>query len=306
MSTIVISGATGFLGSHLARRFVHNGDRIIALVRSQSSLHRLSDLMDGMHYCNIDEEDLRAGLKAFKPIDAVIHTATDYGRPRRDHSSLVATNVFWALRLLEAANDAGARCFINAGSSLPPEVSSYALSKSQFSQWGERLATVLGLPFVDVVLEHMYGENDDIAKFVTFVIVNCLRNVEHLPLTAGDQERDFIYIEDVVSGFVQLTYEFTCKPTTISSDGYYRYPMGSGKSVSIRQLAQMIHQETGSQTVLDFGALPYRPHEIMRAQAEISALNRLGWSPRFDLQEGIARTIDWYKNHWREYKACAG
>lgn len=305
MSTIVISGASGFLGSHLARHFVRTGHRVVALVRSQSSLRRLGDVLDKIQLLLVDIGNFEDALAAQTPIAAVIHTATDYGRAGTPLSKLVETNIAWSLRLVEAAMQVRAGCFVNAGTALPPEISPYALSKHQFSQWLRWLANRSETCFVDVALETMYGEDDNPAQFIPYVILGCLRNVERLPLTAGDQARDFIYIQDAVAALTRLVTLYSSQQAQ-TCPRYVTYAVGSGVAVPIRQVAHLIHALTGSCTLLDFGTVPYRPHEVMHAQADITAMCSLGWSPQYDLQAGLSRTIAWWKSHVEEALPCAG
>lgn len=306
MSTIVISGASGFLGSHLTRHFVKAGRRVVALVRSQSSLHRLTDLLNEVQLQFVDAGDLENALAAQAPIEAVIHTATDYGRKGAPFSRLVETNVVWSLRLAEAAVKAQAGCFLNAGTALPPEVSPYALSKHHFSQWLKWLANGSETCFVDVALETMYGEDDNPAQFITSVIIGCLCNVERLPLTTGEQKRDFIYIQDVVAALARLVEFYSREEAKQCTHRYATYSVGSGVAVPIRQVACMIHALSGSRTRLDFGAIPHRPHEVMFSQADLTAMRRLNWSPQNDLQTGLSRTIAWWRAHKEERLQCAG
>jgi nucleoside-diphosphate-sugar epimerase len=68
----------------------------------------------------------------------------------------------------------------------------------------------------------------------------------------------------------------------------------------------MIHALSGSRTRLDFGAIPHRPHEVMFSQADLTAMRRLNWSPQYDLQTGLSRTIAWWRVHKEERLQCAG
>ncbi|MCS7054732.1 MAG: NAD(P)-dependent oxidoreductase [Thermoflexales bacterium] len=304
MTRVVISGASGFLGSHLARRLAAAGYDVVALVRANSNLRRLADLTGRIHIACLDQETLNGLLRKLTPIAAVIHAAVNYGRADTKLSELVETNVLFGLRLAEAAQSVGATCFINVGSALPPKVSPYALSKHQLSAWLQRLDQAVGMRIADVALENMYGEDENENQFVPRVILACLRNVERLPLTAGDQQRDFIYIEDVVEAFALLLRY--CLQAEARMNGYARYPLGSGNAVRIRDVASMIQQITGASTQLDFGAVPYRPHEAMFSQADLSAWKRLGWLPRHTLESGLRRAVAWWQNHLQETKRCAG
>lgn len=306
MATIVVSGASGFLGSHLTRYFAREGHCVIALVRAQSTLHRLADVLDVVRLQYVDAGNIEDALSAQSPIDAVIHAATDYGRRGGSLARLVETNIAWSLRLAEAAVKVQATCFLNAGTALPPTVSPYALSKHQFSQWLKWLADGSETCFVDVALETMYGEDDDPAQFVPSVIISCLRNAERLPLTTGEQQRDFIYIQDVVSAFARLVEVHAGQLTKQHANRYMKYSVGSGVAVPVRQVAHLIHALTSSRTVLDFGARPHRAHEVMFSQADLSAMRKLNWSPQYDLQEGLSHTIAWWRMHGEERLRCAG
>lgn len=306
MLTLAISGASGFLGSHLVRHFAREGHQVIALVRGQSSLRRLNDVMNIIQVQPVDGGNWEDLLIAQTPLDVVIHTATDYGRGDVSFSRLVETNVVWALRIAEASIKARATCFINAGTALPPEVSPYARSKFHFSQWQELLAADSETHFIDVALETMYGEDDDPAKFITQVIIACLCNVERLALTTGEQKRDFVYIQDVVAAFARLVEFFTSDHRRQCPSQYTTYAVGSGVAVAVRQAVEMILRLAASRTTLDFGAKPHRVHEVMFSEANLAAMRRLGWSPQYNLEAGLQRTIAWWKAQGKERLQCAG
>ncbi len=306
MATIVISGASGFLGSHLTRHFAREGHRVVALVRAHSSLRRLRDVLDLIHTAPADGDSLGRILRAHAPVAAVIHTATHYGRGGSSWAELAETNLCWSMRLAEAAIEAQAACFLNAGSALPPEVSPYALSKFQFSQWLGWLARRAPVQFVDVKLETMYGEDDNSEQFIPYLILNCMKHTERIALTSGEQRRDFIYIQDVVAAFARLVEFHGLERGRQPPGGLVTYAVGSGVATPVRQVAELIHALTHSRSALDFGAKPQRPHEVMWSQADLSAMRALNWSPQVDLREGLQRAIAWWQTHLEEEARCAG
>jgi nucleoside-diphosphate-sugar epimerase len=111
--------------------------------------------------------------------------------------------------------------------------------------------------------------------------------VPELKLTPGEQKRDFIYIDDVLSAY----------STLLDAHGklnksFLAFGLGSGQAVRIRDFVELAHCLTESGTELKFGALPYREGEIMESAADIGALECLGWRPAFTLEQGLLKTIE--------------
>lgn len=286
--TILVTGATGFLGSNLVEDFLQKGHRVAILKRKTSHLGRIESLLPQLMV--FDVENLTQPFRDCGPLDAVVHTATNYGRQGESLSQIFEANTAFPVRLLEAAIAHQVPLFVNTHTILEKELNPYALSKHHFMEWGQHLAGRDNKThFVNIRLEHMFGPGDDESKFTTYVIKNCLNNIPELPLTLGEQRRDFIYIADVVSAYQLLLSTALHQP-----DAYQDYDLGSGQAISIRYLVETIHQLTHSSTQLKFGALSYRPHETFLSQANIEPLQRLGWFPQFSLTEGLRCTIESY------------
>jgi nucleoside-diphosphate-sugar epimerase len=132
----------------------------------------------------------------------------------------------------------------------------------------------------------MIGAGDDRSKFTTSVIHACQRNDAELRLTAGEQQRDFIYIEDVQTAYATLLNRHADLGAIADID------VGSGQAPTIREFVGMVHRITRSKTLLSFGAMPYRPHEAMLCRADLSRMNALGWKPRYDLEAAVQKTIE--------------
>jgi nucleoside-diphosphate-sugar epimerase len=285
---ILLTGASGFLGSALALHWLKAGHQVALLLRPTSKLDRLRGLEASFAIgrCTTDDE-VAAFVKQVQP-EVVVHTACAYGRQGETSLQLFDANLRLGLVILQALQHAAQPVsFINTGSALAPEVGPYALSKNQFAQWGRMLAAPSGrqLRFVNVLLQHMYGPDDDASKFTTHVLHTCHRNVPVLKLTAGEQARDFIYIDDVVSAYDTLLTQ------RHQLDTVQDIEVGSGVAPSIRQFVETAHRLTASRTELLFGALPYRASEAMHCLANLARMSQLGWAPAFDVNAGLKKTI---------------
>ncbi len=283
---ILLTGATGFLGSCLLRALLKAGHQVSVLKRSKSSLDRIVDLVPHVRAWDIDRAGIKQALDPDFNIDTVVHVATCYGRHGESESEVFQANLAFPLELLTTAVESGVVNFINTDTSLSKNLNPYALSKKQFMEWGTLVANQGKISFVNIELEHFYGPGDDSSKFTTHVIKSCLENVPELKLTAGEQKRDFIYIDDVVEAYL-LLLEKTPRRIPV----FQEYGLGSGEAVTIREFVEMVHSITESKTVLNFGVLPYRENEIMESQADINALKALGWSAKVGLRDGLAKTV---------------
>lgn len=286
---ILVTGATGYLGSNLVRLMIERGHRVVGVKRSSSDTCRLSSILGDVELFDMDSCELPSIFQRSGPIDAIIHTATAYGRRGEPLSSLLEANCLYPLRLLEAAGLFGTKVFINADTSLGKYTSNYSLSKKQFLELGKYRSEQSGIGFINVILEHFYGPGDSEKKFISRVIKCCLRNDPELKLTKGEQKRDFIYIDDVLSAFeviLQDTLLEGCKKKC-----YQEYQVGSGTAVTIKEIVGLIHEFCRAKTSLRFGAISYRKNEVFHSEADLSIMKTLGWSPRRTLVKGLKKTI---------------
>lgn len=282
--TILLTGSTGFLGSNLLQALVRSDFQIIILKRSSSDTSRIDRLMGRVLSFDSDIVSLDS-IFAAHSIDIIMHCATNYGREEKDPRTLLDANLFLPLNLLELGRRHGVRCFINTDTILDKRVSWYSLSKSQFKEWLKLYAS--NMTCINVALEHFYGPGDDRTKFVTFIIRSIMENVEKIPLTPGAQKRDFIFIDDVVAAFLKII-----ERSRSLDNGFFSYEIGSGETVRIKEfVAQVKSILAESSSILEFGALPYREHEVMESHVDTMAIRELGWRPTITLVEGLRRTI---------------
>ncbi len=283
---ILLTGVTGYLGSHLAISLLANGYEVVGLKRKSSSLRRLESILPELELHDVEEGELSELLSRCGKIDAVIHTATSYGRNGESATQVMEANLAFPVALLDAAVASGVGLFMNTDTVLNKMLNPYALSKGQFAEWGRYYSEQKKIRFLNLKLEHFYGPGDDTSKFSTHVINSCLSNIPELKLTLGEQQRDFIYIEDVVAAYLMLL----AKRESFEIE-FKEFEVGSGEAVTIRQFVENIHRLTAATTHLNFGALPYRKGEAMFSQADTRALQALGWGCRYDLENGLKQVI---------------
>lgn len=283
VKNILLTGATGYLGSHLATHFVESGYNLVVLKRKNSSLLKISHLLDKINTYNVEDLDFDT-LFQKENIDAIAHTAASYGKKNESLVDIYNSNLFFPLQLFEYALKYNVKYFFNANTTLPPDLNVYALSKKQFSDILKINANQIKV--IDVLLQYFYGPADESSKFVTFIISKLKTNADFIDLSPAIQIRDFIYIDDVVSAYSILLKH--CH----SFENYISVSLGSGRGITLKSLIEKIKANFGnSKTILNFGALPLREGEVMYSIADTEFLNKLGWQPQFSIDEGIKRTI---------------
>lgn len=287
VKTVLLTGATGFLGSHLLEALLKRGYRVIALKRSTSRTGRIEHLLNQAEFIDIDRAPMREVFEK-GPVDSVIHTACSYGRSGEPASTLLETNVAFPLRLLELAAGHGVEKFLNTDTILPSGINGYSLSKAQFVEWLRAFSSQIRI--LNLRFDHIYGPGDDEGKFVTWLLHRMLSGNDSIPLTEGKQERDFIFIDDVVNAFLHtLEMEETRDFTSLDA--------GTGKLTSVRDFVLLAKKELEAQRGkaihprLDFGKIPYRQGESMEPKLDLAPIRSLGWNSRTGLEEGLEKTI---------------
>lgn len=278
---ILLTGATGYLGSKLLDYFEHQGWKVGLLLRNKA---KYVDQFSTKKVFWLEENGVVESSK--ESWDIAIHTATNYGKDHNSVSSFLQPNLLLPLTLLEAlAQNKTCEYFFNIDTALPKGTNAYALSKKQVLDW---------IPFVqkevkcvNIQLEYFYGPNDGGWKFLTMLTRKMLSGESEIPLTEGLQERDFIHIDDLISGFDILINSRNLFKESISS-----VEIGSGSVVSLRSLAIRIAEEIGFPIDrLKFGAFPARTNDVAHSLADISVMKELGWSPKLSIEEGIRQLV---------------
>lgn len=313
---ILVTGATGFLGSHVVRALLAEQHNVVAMCRPESIRWRLADQGDRVQWVQVDLTDrdtIHAALEATRP-QVIVHCAA-YGMDYREQSvqQAIAINITGTQLLVEEAAKIGVTRFIHAGSCfeygdkaepvsetdvLEP-IGMYGVTKAAGTLLTIQQSRASGLPAVVLRLFGIYGPYDREDKLVPRVIRACLAGTP-IDLTGGEQVRDYTFIGDAVRAFVSLA---TGEP----------FPAGEivnlagGSPRSIRRIGEATAKLLNGEALLRWGVQPYRPDEMKTLTAKTDKAKRLlAWSASTSMEEGLRQTVQWYQRQTTEIALTAG
>jgi nucleoside-diphosphate-sugar epimerase len=302
---VVVTGAAGFIGSHLTRRLIAMDCHVLALVRPGSNLWRIGDVLDRLEVMRADLADLeKHPLPAdWSDTEVLYHLAAAGVDPQRhDAAAMLATNVTGTLRTLQAAHAAGVGRFVYCGSCFeygpgmrqsedapPTPNSEYGASKAAAWMLVHAFGRRYSLPVVSLRPFTAYGPCEARHRLVPYTITRAIDG-SSMDFTSGDQTRDFVFVEDVVDAFLRAAIAPEATGETFN--------VCSGLATSVRDVVSTILEMTGSTVVPRFGTRPHRETEIGTLSGDPSrAAHRLRWRATTPLQEGLQKTIHWFREH---------
>lgn len=305
---IFLTGATGFVGSHVARELIAHHHTVAALIRPASNRWRIAEVLPSLVVIDGDVPALHnatAPIRAFLP-DAIIHTAWQGVASGARNDTAQIENIVATTKLVELAHTVGCRTFIGLGSQaeygiyqhaisedMPANpVTMYGAAKLSASILTQRLCELNTIRCVWLRLFSAYGPADNRAWLLPYVILSLLRG-ETPALTAGTQMWDYIFVEDVARAIHLAAANATMRGV---------YNIGSGEIHSIRTIVEQARDLIDSQRTLGFGQITYRPDQVMHLQAEVTRLRACGWSPQVALTEGLRRTVTWFRENLHHYE----
>ena len=311
---VLVTGASGFIASHLTRRLIGMGASVGALVRYNSVIDnvRIADLWDRVTPIEADirNPDSLRQVRNFAP-DVIYHFAAynHVGDSFMHVSEVMDVNAKGTTNLVQAYD--GFERFVYISTSevygaqsqvpfvetmTPQPVSPYAVGKYAGELFCRMMMTEVGRPFVLLRPFNAFGPYQSTRAVIAETILTCLAG-KPLRATEGRQTREFNYIANLVDGFIAAGEREQAIGQLIN--------IGGGEEISIRELMETIHRETESKSPLEFGALPSRPTEIPRMRADAArAREILGWQPRTPFIEGLRATIRWYRMFQDEFGAA--
>ncbi|HEX4773171.1 MAG TPA: GDP-mannose 4,6-dehydratase [Bryobacteraceae bacterium] len=315
---VLVTGGSGFIGSHLVHRLLLEGSDVAVMVR-YGNVMRCERLRGCWDQLTIIEADLRnrgalQQAREFAP-DVVYHLAAynHVGESFVQVEECFDVNAKGTANLLDTLSGyAGKFVYLSTSevyghqtavpfeeSMRPEPISPYAVTKyagEQYCSLYQRLDN--SLPVVIVRGFNVFGPYQSSKAIIPELIVNCLQN-KPIRTTKGEQTREFNFVSNLVDGIVAASQYDNPLPGVIN--------IASGQETAIRDLVFKIAEITGGTSNIEIGALPYRPTEIWRMFADTTrARTLLDWEPKVGLAEGLRITVEWFREYLKHFPAPAG
>jgi len=316
MSSYLVTGGAGFIGSNIAHELVRLGEKV-RIVDNFSTGHRenICDILDEIELIEADIRDLENMEQAVEGIDFVLHQAAMGSVPRsiKEPINSNEVNVTGTLNLLVAARDAGVKRFIYAASSSiygdtpglpktedmsPSPLSPYAVSKLMGEHYCRVFHSIYGLETVSLRYFNVFGPRQDpsseysaaIPKFIAAILKG-----EPIAIYGdGEQSRDFTYVQNVVSANLMA-----CKSPDAMGE---IINVACGSMFSLNQLIRIIEEELDTKAHCIY--TQSRIGDVKHSCADIAkAKSLLGYEPIVTFEGGLRNTVDWYANGYRKPEA---
>lgn len=303
----LITGATGFIGANLTRRLVEAGNDVSIITRNKKLNFRLKDIEKKIkiHEGDILDSKILSILKKIKP-HYIFHLAS-YGvyLDQKDTNIIIDANLRGTINLLSAAKKVGFKLFIHTGScfeygnnfspikeiDILNPTSDYGIIKAASTLWCQKEAITNKLPIIILRLSTAYGYYDDPKRLISSVILSALKN-KSIEVSSPKNVRNFTFIDDLVEAYI-LAAKTKIKPGEI-------FNIASKKPSTVGEVVDKIVKITSTKSkVLWLGRKKeHWTFESKNWDVDISkAKNILGFTPKYDLDLGLFKTVDWFKQH---------
>jgi NAD dependent epimerase/dehydratase len=313
---VLVTGAGGFIASHLVERLLHKGARVRAFVRynsrDEAGFLREVKAQEGLEIVAGDLRNMGAVESAVEGMETVFHLGAVISIPYSyvNPVEVVESNVTGTLNVLMACRKWGVERVVHTSTSevygtarvVPIDESHplqgqspYSASKIGADKLAESFWDSYSLPVVTVRPFNTYGPRQSARAVIpTIVSQALLREVVHL----GNLEarRDFTYVDDTVEGFMMAAITEGIEGVVVN--------LGTGEDISVREVAETIIALTGRKVRIEVEEERMRPErsEVMRLVSDNRlAREKIGWRPEVSLEDGLRKTIDWIEGHLEHF-----
>jgi nucleoside-diphosphate-sugar epimerase len=288
-STALITGATGFVGSHLTRRLVQDGWRVHIVSRVDSRLPEAEEFAYVTNHIYDGSTDSLVNCVVKAKPDVVFHLASLFLAQHaiKDVNALIQSNVSFGSQLLEAMQVNQITNLVNTGTSWQHynnedynPVCLYAATKQAFEAILEYYVQACGIKVITLKLYDTYGPDDPRLKLL-HLLSAAATSGETLDMSFGEQLIDLVHIDDVSEAYIIAAQRLIeCR-----AQQHERYAVSSGNPMSLRDLVKLYSEVTGRAININWGARPYRFREVMKTWTGGSSLE--GWQPKYALVDGM-------------------
>jgi dTDP-glucose 4,6-dehydratase len=316
---VLVTGAGGFIGSHLVEALIMRGAKVRAMVhynsRGEIGLLRYvpTDILSQVEITGADLRDPYAVRSMVSDCQVVFHLGALISIPYSyvHPGEVVETNVLGTMNVLSACRDLGIErlihtstsevygtaCYVPIDEKHPLQAQSpYSGTKIAADKLVESFYRTYGINAVTIRPFNTYGPRQSARAVIPTIITQALARKTIL---LGNLEtiRDFTYVEDTVEGFLLAAVTDKVIGKTLN--------LGTGTEIKIGAVAQKIIELTGSKARVEIDETRLRPRdsEVMRLISNHNAMTELtGWQPKVSLDEGLSRTIEWISRHLANYR----
>lgn len=287
--SVLITGATGYIGGVVARRLASEGYEVHAVVRSQRATEKLARL-EGIriHQHTGAYHDLALTFESAAP-DIVFHIASMFRAAHEpmEVDQMIQSNLLFASQVAEAAVRSGVRMMVNTSTSWQhyrdaeyDPVCLYAATKQAFESVLEYYVRACGLKAVTLILSDTYGPGDFRPKLFS-LLRDSARRGERLRMSGGEQQLDLVHVDDVATAYLAAAALLSSRQV----EAHERYAVRTGRALPLRDVVAMYQAAGGLVPEIEWGSLPYRPREMMTPWSGGRVLP--GWRPAVTLEEGL-------------------